>query len=129
MTTIIKRNEEMNLVFEEITKIVQKHNLPSRCEFPLVDAAYGLRINRPWYVNETSVTEFVASRDLRRLSDLELLEPHGEKRGRYYLGSSSLRQMRQGLRDNSPMPDPYKLADTQRAVMQARRQPALPGIS
>jgi Fic family protein len=131
MTTIIKRNEEMANVWQEIVKLVDYRKLPTRCEMPLVDAAYGRRITRPSYINEAStneakeITEFIASRDLRRLSELGLLIPHGEKRGRYYLGSAELRQIRERTRDTSPMPDPYELIET---AMQRSRQPALPGL-
>ena len=122
MTTIIKRNEEMSRIYDEIHRLANREQLPPRCELSLVDAAYGFRINRPWYMKEADVTEFVASRDLRRLADLELLIPHGEKRGRYYTGSQILRQIRQKNRDNSPMPDPYQIAETQ------QMEPVLPGI-
>ena len=128
MTTIIKRDEEMSRVFQDIMKLVDEHRLPSRCALPLVDAAYGLRINRPWYMNEANVTEFVASRDLKRLSDIELLVPHGEKRGRYYLGSAAVRQIRERMRDNSPMPDPYQLINVKHAAAEAEREPAIPGL-
>jgi Fic family protein len=129
MTTIIKRDEEMSKVFQEIDQLVKRERLPSRCEFSLVDAAYGLRINRSRYMTEADVTEFIASRDLKRLSDLELLIPHGEKRGRYYTGSPLLREIRQRNRDNSPMPDPYQLVETQSKTQPADdRQPVLPGL-
>src|SRR5271169_555007 len=82
MTTIIKRNEDMGRVWQEINGLVRLHKLPERCELSLVDAAYGLKINRPLYMNAAQVSDFIASRDLKRLSDLELLIPRGEKRGR-----------------------------------------------
>lgn len=131
MTTIIKRNDEMAKVWEQVVRLVHGLNLPTRCEMPLVDAAYGRRITRPSYINEASltepkeVTEFVASCDLRRLSDLGLLLPHGEKRGRYYLGSLEIRRIRESVRDDLPMSDPYELI---RAATELERQPALPGL-
>jgi Fic family protein len=121
MTTIIRRDEEMSRIFQEVDQLVKRQRLPQRCEFPLVDAAYGLRINRARYVNGAGVTEFVASRDLKRLSDLDILIPQGEKRGRFYLGSAELRQIRSRIRDRTPMPDPYKLVE--------ERTPILPGLS
>jgi Fic family protein len=101
MTTIIKRDDEMRRVWEEISRLVHKHKLPERCELPLVDAAYGLRVNRPRYMTGAKVTEFVASRDLKLLSDAEILIPHGEKRGRFYLASTELRRVRDAIRDNN----------------------------
>lgn len=126
MTTIIKRNEEMAKVWEKIVVLVNRASLPTRCEFPLVDAAYGYRINRAWYMIQANVTEFIASRDLKRLADLGFLLPHGEKRGRYYFGNAELRQIRDSVRDNSPMPDPYELI---KATAQQEREPALPGLA
>lgn len=123
MTTIIKRNDEMRRVWEEVVKITNKQRLPERCELPLVDAAYGLRLNRPRYMTQANVTEFVASRDLKRLSDSGLLLPHGEKRGRFYMASPSIRQLREVVRDNALVPDPYDIVGAG-----SRRQPALPGL-
>jgi Fic family protein len=44
MTTIIRRDEQMSKVFQEISAAVAHEKLPSRCELPLVDAAYVLRV-------------------------------------------------------------------------------------
>jgi Fic family protein len=109
MTTIIKRDDEMRRVWEEIFRLVRKKNLPERCELPLVDAAYGLKINRPRYMTGSDVTEFVASRDLKLLSDIGILMPHGEKRGRFYMGSPAILRIRDRIRDKNLVPDPYEL--------------------
>ena len=61
-----------------------QHRLPERCEFALVDAAFGYRVRNGRYREENNISEVVASRDLRKLCDLGLLNPIGEKRGRYY---------------------------------------------
>jgi Fic family protein len=125
MTTIARRNDEMSRVFEVIDGLVKKQRLPSRCALPLVDGAHGLRINRALYMNEAEVTEFVASRDLKRLTDLGLLVAHGEKRGRYYKGSAELIEIRRRVRDRTPVPDPYELVESQRL---SRDEPTLPGL-
>ena len=113
----------MRAVWEEIVKVVAKEHLPDRCELPLVDAAYGLRLNRPRYMTQADVTEFVASRDLKRLSDAGLLLSNGEKRGRFYLASPAIRQLRDAVKDNALVPDPYELVKSV-----TRRQPVLPGL-
>jgi len=46
------------------------------------DAALGLRLTNGRYRAETELTEFGASRDLRRLCEVGLLDPKGERRGR-----------------------------------------------
>ncbi len=86
MTTIIRRNEEMSQVFQEISTFVAREKLPARCELPLVDAAYGLRITRPMYILSADVTEFVASRDLKRLADLGLTVPSWREAGTLLYG-------------------------------------------
>jgi hypothetical protein len=70
------------------------------------------------------VTEFVGTRDLKLLSDTGILIPHGEKRGRFYLASPYLRRIRNAIKDNNPVPDPYKLVGSKNIG----RQPALPGL-
>jgi hypothetical protein len=55
------------------------------------------------------VTEFVASRDLKLLSDIGILIPHGEKRGRFYMGSPAILRIRDRIRDKNLVPDPYEL--------------------
>jgi hypothetical protein len=79
------------------------------------------------YLIAADVSEFVASRDLKRLADLGLIVPHGEKRGRYYTGSPELKQIRQRTRDPSPMPDPYQIV---KKTTQAKDDsgPLLPGL-
>ena len=124
MTTIIRRDDEMRRVWEEVSRLVQKRSLPERCELPLVDAAYGLRINRPRYMTGADVTEFVASRDLKLLSDTEILVPQGEKRGRIYIASAQLKHIRDAVRDNNLVPDPYLLVGNKRSIAQV----ALPGM-
>jgi Fic family protein len=121
MTTIIKRDDEMGKVWKELTRLTRKEKLPERCDIPLMDAAYGLRITRQRYMTEANVSEFVASRDLKRLSDLGMLLRSGEKRGRFYVGSPELRHIRATVRDNSLAPDPYK-------IIGARQQPVIPGL-
>jgi hypothetical protein len=57
------------------------------------------------------VTEQIASRDLKILVDSGLLEPRGEKRGRFYVTTPYLRQWRvetrQAIRIDERV-DPYQ---------------------
>ena len=69
----------------------------------LNDAAMGLRLRRATYLkiaaeSGTDISEQTAGRDLKALSDAGYLEPHGEKRGRYYLGTKLLRDVWMGVR-------------------------------
>jgi Fic family protein len=106
--TLLRRNEEYDALYEQIAKIAAQEKLPERAIIPLFDVALGWRITNPRYRNEADVTEFVASRDLKRLSELGLLEPQGEKRGRSYIRSKRLALIREKTRTNKPVENPYE---------------------
>lgn len=85
----------------------------------LWDAAMGYRVRNATYraICEESadepISEAVASRDLRHLVDVGLLVPRGEKRGRFYLPSKELLEMRQSIiqaRDPRDDSDPFEVA-------------------
>jgi Fic family protein len=124
MATLVKRNDAMKRMWEEAVRLLDKSRLPMRADLPLVDAAYGLRITRTRYMASADVTEFVASRDLKRLADAGILVPRGEKRGRFYTAGEELRQIRELTRDRTLVPDPYDIIS--KAAPQ--RQPVLPGL-
>ncbi len=123
--TLIRRNEEYEKLFDGILAIVQRDKLPDRAAVPLFDAALGLRLTNQRYRRETELTEFGASRDLKRLSEAGLLEPKGEKRGRTYLAAKPLTDLRLSVRVRVPLSDPYDLVAKRQ---QARQEPLLPGL-
>jgi len=56
------------------------------------------------------VEEALASRDLKALVDAGLLEPVGERRGRYYVASEDVKAMEIAIRlERIPIPDPFDL--------------------
>lgn len=64
----------------------------------LYDAAMGMRLRRATYLKIAAdagaeISEQTAGRDLKLLADLGSLEPHGERRGRYYVGTQALRDV------------------------------------
>jgi len=61
------------------------------------------------YTADFSVSELVASRDLKKLCDLGLFEPQGEKRGRFYRAGAELQAARAATRMPRVMADPYEL--------------------
>jgi Fic family protein len=127
--TLLRRNEEYGALYDEIAKIGALENLPERALLPLFDAALGLRITNPRYRGDAEVTEFVASRDLKKLCELGLLEPRGEKRGRSYLGSKRLAAIRRKTRVASPIEDPYEaISGRMRSLVQRpRAEPSAAG--
>jgi len=129
--TLLRRNEEYGLLYEEISKIAAQLKLPERAIIPLFNVALGMRLTNPRYRSETEVTEFVASRELKRLCEAGLLEPHGEKRGRSYVRSKRLAAVRQKVRIERPIENPYEvIAERMSALahLPPRDEPRLPGV-
>lgn len=121
--SIERRNDYFGRVWTEVEAMVKTHRLNGRIETTLMDAALGYRVTAGQYRAETEISDVVASRDLRNLCDLGLLTPHGEKRGRYYRGSDSLRELANRLRRPRSTDDPYDLV---RHAKAAADEPQLP---
>jgi len=105
--TLIKRNTQIGRVWDEIEKLRRAHSLPERVELALMDAAFNYKVRNGRYREQNDISEVVASRDLKRLTELGLLEPVGEKRGRYYLATKALREIRRKVTDANRVPNPY----------------------
>ena len=103
-----RRFAEADQQWNHIDAILREHRLPDRIGAVLFDALLGLRVTRPSYLKHTDVDERTATRDLVRASELGLLTPHGERRGRYCLAGESLIEIRSELRSRrAPLTDPY----------------------
>ena len=120
--TLTKRNREIGLVWEQIDRLIKLNSLPTRVETALIHAAFGLRVRNYRYRSDNEISGVVASRDLRKLCEHGLLTPVGERRGRYYIASDFLKQIREKARDKRKAGDPYE-------IIKADTQPALPGIA
>lgn len=108
--TLMKRNAHIGRVWGEITRLTQHHGLHERMEGPLLEAAFGYKVrNNNRYRDESNISDVVAGRDLKRLCELGLLEPVGDKRGRYYIASPDLKNIRERTRDASRAGDPYEI--------------------
>ena len=70
---------------------VQTRGLPERAIPVLSEAALGLKVRNATYRTSADISENLASRDLKLLTNAGLLVPEGEKRGRYYVCSDTLR--------------------------------------
>lgn len=76
----------------------------------LNDAAMGLRLRRATYLKMAAesggeISEQTAGRDLKALADAGYLEPHGERRGRYYMSTPLLRNVWLGIRGSRAVRD------------------------
>lgn len=106
--TLQRRFTDADSMWTLVDQLVADHDLPDRASEALFDALLGLRITRPAYVKRTEVEERTATRDLRRMGELGLLQPHGQTRARFYTAGQPLREHMDQLRKvRSPLADPY----------------------
>lgn len=107
--TLLRRNEEYGLIYDGVEELVKINKLQERMTLPLFDTTLGFRLSNSRYRGDTEVSEFVASRDLKKLTDLDLLEPKGERRGRSYSAAGKLIEIRKTARRSKILADPYQL--------------------
>jgi Fic family protein len=123
--TLMRRNNEFARVWAEIERIRGGFHLPDRMDAALMDATYGYKVRNNRYRVDNDISDVVASRDLKRLCEVGLLRPVGEKRGRYYLAAQPLIEVRQRLRDRTRASNPYDLIRDRSAADVAGNQPVL----
>jgi Fic family protein len=110
--TLLRRIKESERLWEVLEAMVASRRFNERVIPLLFDAAIGFRVRNATYraIWEGELSEQVASRDLRLLVDAGLLEPHGERRGRYYVATRELRAKRRAIidaRDPRDESDPF----------------------
>ncbi len=114
--TIKRRMGEHELIWNRLEKLAASRGLSDRSMVALFDASLGLRVRSSTYraaLDETSleeITEATASRDLRQLAEVGLLEAVGEKRGRHYRATSDVEAVRQAItstRNKKEKSDPF----------------------
>lgn len=129
---VIRRHEEAAALYGKIMTLVEQHKLQERAWTPLFDAALRIRVTNARYRKDTEITEFTASRDLKKLCELELLVPHGERKMRYYTASPMLSGLRESIRLKRVFDDPYEVVQRRlRRVANeaaAKEMPRLPGL-
>lgn len=102
------RMEESDRVWAVVDRVRAEAGLDERNMGSLFDAAEGYRVRRYRHVSYADVSDRVASADLKKLVDLGMLRPVGERRGRYYLASEHLRSRVAATRTSRPhIPDPF----------------------
>lgn len=108
--TLQHRVRSSELLWMELEKLSTQHKLPERTMPALFDAAYGFRLRRGTYIAtlaqmDEAITDQTASRDFKAMVDAGLLQPFGEKRGRYYTAGDSVLSIRQRVRPTTPRDD------------------------
>lgn len=97
--TLLRRGEEAQRRWEAIDREVRRQGVGERSIPALFNAALGYRIRNATYRTlADDVSELVASRDLRALVEAGLLTPEGERRGRTYTASPTLRAIERSVR-------------------------------
>jgi Fic family protein len=107
--TLMKRNAVVGRVWVEIEKLRKTHSLPERTEVAMVDAVFNYRVRNAHYRDDNGISDVVASRDFRRLTELGLLMPVGEKRGRHYVATDILKEIAARCADTTRAANPYDL--------------------
>ena len=100
--SVLRRIRESEQIWEELGGLAQRHRLGERTMAALFDAALGLRVRNSAYRAVLrrwgeEVSNQVATLDLRAMVRAGLLEQHGKKRGTYYVGAETLREVRSRL--------------------------------
>lgn len=108
--TALRRQQEHSEVWGEVEELCSRLGVNSRCVPSLCDAAFGARVQNRWHRQHAEVSQVVASRDLAGLVKLGLLEAEGKLKGRYYLASVRLRELRDRHRHKKPIEDPFERA-------------------
>lgn len=106
--TVAQRVGEASEIWTELDSVVGQNKLPERVTDILYEAVLGYRVRRAGYLKMAKVETHTASRDLGRLTDLGLLHPRGETRGRFYVAGERLQELREECRKRrKPLVDPY----------------------
>ncbi|MGQ0665343.1 MAG: Fic family protein [Pseudomonadota bacterium] len=123
--TLLRRTKEMARAWDYLEAEVKRRGLPERATLALVDATFGWRVRNSTYRAAAEVSENLASRDLKLLVDQGLLMPRGERRGRSYVASDFLREIRAKTRERKVVTEPFTETSV---VTEAPAQAYLPGL-
>ena len=98
--TIEKRIVESSRLWEAIDRERRGLGLDERTMGSLYAAAWGLRVRRSTHLTYAiDISERVATNDLQRLVESGLLVPIGQRRGRFYVASDRLKELRSATRE------------------------------
>lgn len=106
--TFLRRIREAESVMNLLEETVRVENLPERTRLALWDAANRFKVRNNTYRTAAEISHGLASRDLMALVKAGFLVPMGEKKGRYYVASPRLQELRQKAAENRFIPNPYE---------------------
>jgi Fic family protein len=106
--TVLRRVDDTAKTWTRLEAEVGPRRLPERAVHALYPASLGLKVRRPVYARDAEIETGTANRDLRMMVAAGLLHPLGETKGRYYLGTPELREIRRSVVGERPvLRDPY----------------------
>ena len=105
--TLLRRMRETERMYVELSTLVEANGLAERSAMALLHAAFGGRVRNASYRVSADISNNLASRDLKALVDANLLAAKGERRGRFYVASPAVTEMRQRLRLPKNVDDPF----------------------
>jgi len=106
-TTLVRRSREMEKLWGALEIEIARAHLPERTLLALADAAFGWRVRNTTYRSAAEVSDQLASRDLKGLVDAGWLTPKGERRGRHYVASKRLLELRGATAEDKRVADPF----------------------
>ncbi len=106
--TELHRTTQLHEIWNAVETETAKRHLPERVIAPLVDASMRRRLRNGSYRKLTDVSDAMASKDLKLLVDEGLLQPFGERRGRFYRASERLMGVVEGIKKPMHVEDPFE---------------------
>lgn len=105
--TLLRRTHEIERVYNDLHILITRLGLPERTALALLEALSGLRVRNASYRVSADISNNLASRDLKALVDAGLLVPQGERRGRSYSPSETVKKIRDRHRTTKEVEDPF----------------------
>ena len=105
--TLLRRTREVERVYADLSELARANGLPDRSAMALLQAALGVGVRNAAYRVSADISNNLASRDLKALADAGLLVPKGERRGRSYVASPAVAEIRRKARLPRGDDDPF----------------------
>ncbi|MBJ7608155.1 MAG: Fic family protein [Candidatus Dormibacteraeota bacterium] len=103
--TLLRRADDYERLWDRLSELIARNDLPERTITALSDAAMGFRVTNAIYRSHDEIGTDTASRDLRQMVERGLLQAVGERRGRHYVGSGRLRDVWRAIRSQRRVDD------------------------
>lgn len=107
--TVLRRVHDAAHTWTALEETAAQYRLPDRVLNALFPASLRLRVRRQMYEKDAEIEPATAGRDLRMMVAAGLIEAHGETRGRFYVGTSKLIELRRKvIKEQKPLRNPYE---------------------